>query len=464
MTLDTTSPALSCDDHVFSVSVVSKALKDIVESQFSSIRVQGEVTGLKKHTSGHVYFALKDEGAVMDAVCWRGTGKINLLREGLEIIAFGTITTYPGRSKYQMIIKSFEPTGEGALLQLLQQRKEHFLKEGLFDARHKKNLPAFPSRIGIITSPTGAVLKDIMHRLHARYPCHVILASVLVQGEGASKQVAEAIALMNDLPLPIRPDVLIVARGGGSLEDLFAFNEENVVRAAFASTIPLISAIGHETDVTLLDFVADVRAPTPTAAAEMATPVLSQITLRLRELYGRSTKNILQKVQNYTLHLNRFEGFFKDPLRPLFERQQRLDDMQERLHFSMQHRLVQYRLNLGERSIKAPLEKMTLAGLRCHHVITALDKGFSYNLSDRSQHLFHLAQGLDQLSYKKTLHRGFCLAQNHNGGVLAAMADITQKPFVLHMCDGTVDVQKISTTPPKKTPHAPTKSKQGQLF
>lgn len=451
------------DDDVFSVSIVSKALKDVVESQFSAIRVRGEVTGLKKHTSGHVYFALKDEGAVMDAVCWRGTGKTNLLREGLEIIAFGSITTYPGRSKYQMIIKSFEPTGEGALLQLLQQRKEQLLKEGLFDARHKKNLPLFPSRIGVITSPTGAVLRDIMHRLQDRYPCHVILAPVLVQGDGASTQVATAIDFMNNLPLEIRPDVILVARGGGSLEDLFAFNEENVIRAAFSSTIPIISAIGHETDVTLLDFVADVRAPTPTAAAEIATPVLSQIKLRIQELYTRSTKNLFQHCQKQHLRLHRFESFFKDPLRPFFERQQRLDDLQERLHFSMQHRLVQFRLTLGERVLKAPFEKISLARLRYNHAAASLGKSFAYGVSDRAQHLARLSQGLEQLSYKKTLHRGFSLAQDNDGNVLSSVHHIPIHPFALHFEDGTTFVQKVSKQAAKKPSHA-IKNEQGRLF
>ncbi|MBX9977198.1 MAG: exodeoxyribonuclease VII large subunit, partial [Alphaproteobacteria bacterium] len=216
-------PPVETEQPIYSVSIISKALKDVVEGQFSSVRVKGEVTGLKRHTSGHIYFALKDADAVMDAVCWRGTGKVTLLREGLEIIAFGKITTYPGRSKYQMIVSAFDPTGEGALLQVLLQLKEKLLKEGLFEQRFKKNLPAFPKRIGLITSPTGAVLKDIMHRLRERYPCHVLIKPVLVQGEGAAKQVTEAIALMNALPDDLRPDVLIVARGGGSLEDLFAF-------------------------------------------------------------------------------------------------------------------------------------------------------------------------------------------------------------------------------------------------
>ena len=463
MTLDTPFHTRACDDQVFSVSIVSKALKDVVESEFSAIRVRGEVTGLKKHTSGHIYFALKDDGAVMDAVCWRGTGKTNLLREGLEIIAFGSVTTYPGRSKYQMIIKSFEPTGEGALLQLLQQRKESLKNEGLFDARHKKNLPPFPTRIGIVTSPTGAVLRDIIHRLQDRYPCHVLLSPVLVQGEGASHQVSMAIEFLNNLPVTIRPDVILVARGGGSLEDLFAFNEDNVVRAAFASAIPIISAIGHETDVTLLDFVADVRAPTPTAAAEIATPVLSQFKLRLQELQARITKTLLHNCQQQQLRLRRFENFFKDPLRPLFERQQRLDDVQERLHFGMQHKLVQYRLILGENMLKAPLEKVALAHLRYTHTAETLDREFTQKLSDLSTRLSSLSQGLDQLSYKKTLHRGFCLAQDSDGRVMSSVTQVPISPFVLHFEDGTTSVQKVLKTGIRKPSHSH-KTEQGRLF
>jgi len=257
------------------------------------VRVRGEISGFKRATSGHLYFALKDEEAKLDGVCWRGTaGRLAIAPEdGLEVIATGRISSYPGRSSYQLIIESLELAGEGALLKLLEERRKKLAAEGLFDPARKKALPFLPEVIGVVTSPTGAVIRDILHRLHDRFPRHVLIWPVLVQGEGAKDQIAAAIAGFNALApggkIP-RPDLLIVARGGGSLEDLWAFNEEVVVRAAAASRIPLISAVGHETDTTLIDFAADMRAPTPTAAAEMAVPVRSELLVQVDSLARRS--------------------------------------------------------------------------------------------------------------------------------------------------------------------------------
>src|SRR6266404_6227822 len=266
----------------FTVSEISQAVKRTLEGNFERVRVRGEISGFKRATSGHLYFALKDEEAKLDGVCWRGTaGRLAIAPEdGLEVIATGRISSYPGRSSYQLIIESLELAGEGALLKLLEERRKKLAAEGLFDPARKKALPFLPEVIGVVTSPTGAVIRDILHRLHDRFPRHVLIWPVLVQGEGAKDQIAAAIAGFNALApggkIP-RPDLLIVARGGGSLEDLWAFNEEVVVRAAAASAIPLISAVGHETDTTLIDFAADVRAPTPTAAAEMAVPVRAEL-------------------------------------------------------------------------------------------------------------------------------------------------------------------------------------------
>ena len=259
----------------FSVSELSHRLKRSVEESFAWVRVRGEISGFKRPASGHLYFALKDADAVLDAVCWKGqAARLGVKPEdGLEVICSGKLTTYPGRSKYQMIVERMELAGLGALMAMLEQRKKKLAAEGLFDAERKRALPYLPRVIGVVTSPTGAVIRDILHRLHDRFPTRVLLWPVLVQGEGAADQVARAIAGFNALPAdgPVpRPDILIVARGGGSLEDLMAFNEESVVRAAAASRIPLISAVGHETDTTLIDFASDRRAPTPTAAAEMA--------------------------------------------------------------------------------------------------------------------------------------------------------------------------------------------------
>ncbi|MEQ8194724.1 MAG: exodeoxyribonuclease VII large subunit, partial [Rhodospirillales bacterium] len=257
---------------VLSVSELSQALKREVEETFSYVRVRGEISGFKRAASGHVYLALKDENAVLDGVCWRGTaGKLAIQPEdGMEVIAIGRLTTYPARSKYQIVIDQMELAGEGALLKLLEERRKKLAAEGLFAEERKQELPYLPGIIGIVTSPTGAVIRDILHRLSDRFPRRVLLWPVLVQGKGAAEQIAAAIhgfnAFKKDDPNAPRPDLIIVARGGGSLEDLWAFNEEIVVRAAAASAIPLISAVGHETDTTLIDYASDRRAPTPTAA------------------------------------------------------------------------------------------------------------------------------------------------------------------------------------------------------
>src|SRR5271154_3835962 len=267
------------------VSELSTALKRTVEDTYGYVRVRGEVSGYKgPHSSGHVYFALKDESAKIDAVIWKGVfGRMRLRpEEGLEVIVTGKLTTYPSRSSYQIIVETLEPSGLGALMALLEQRKQKLAAEGLFDEARKQLLPFLPTVIGVVTSPTGAVIRDILHRLADRFPRHVLVWPVKVQGETSAAEVAAAIAGFNALSengaLP-RPHLIIVARGGGTLEDLWSVNEEIVVRAAAASFIPLISAVGHETDVTLIDFAADRRAPTPTAAAEMAVPVRAELML-----------------------------------------------------------------------------------------------------------------------------------------------------------------------------------------
>jgi exodeoxyribonuclease VII large subunit len=278
----------------WTVSELSAALRKTVEDAFGHVRVRGEISGYRgPHSSGHCYFALKDENAKIEAVIWRTAyGRMRIKpEEGLEVFVTGRLTTYPGQSKYQIVVETLEPAGIGALMALVEERKKKLAAEGLFDAARKQLLPFLPDAIGVITSPTGAVIRDILHRLADRFPRHVIVWPVRVQGDGSAEEVAAAIHGFNALAPggPIRkPDLLIVARGGGSLEDLWSFNEEIVVRAAAASLIPLISAVGHETDVTLIDFVADIRAPTPTAAAEMAVPVRAELLLRVDSLATRS--------------------------------------------------------------------------------------------------------------------------------------------------------------------------------
>ena len=286
----------------FTVSELSLSLKRTVEDAFGHVRVRGEISGFRgAHSSGHCYFALKDESAKIEAVIWKGVHSRMRFKpqEGLEVIATGKLTTYPGSSKYQIVIEALEPAGIGALMALMEERKKKLAAEGLFDEARKQLLPWLPEVIGVVTSPTGAVIRDILHRLEDRFPRRVLVWPVKVQGDGSAEQVAAAIRGFNALSeggrIP-RPDVLIVARGGGSLEDLWSFNEEIVVRAAAESMIPLISAVGHETDITLIDFVADKRAPTPTAAAEMAVPVRSDLFVEVGDL-ARRTRACWQRAQ-----------------------------------------------------------------------------------------------------------------------------------------------------------------------
>src|SRR5213595_3892358 len=285
----------------FTVSELSSALKRTVEDAYGHVRVRGEISGFRgPHSSGHCYFALKDEGAKIEAVIWKFAHARMRFKpqEGLEVIATGKLTTYPARSSYQIVIESLEPAGLGALMALLEERKRKLGAEGLFDEARKQLLPFLPEVIGVVTSPTGAVIRDILHRLADRFPRHVIVWPVKVQGDGSAEQVAAAIRGFNALPetgrIP-RPDLLIVARGGGSLEDLWSFNEEIVVRAAASSLIPLIAAVGHETDVTLIDFAADIRAPTPTAAAERAVPVRAELIAETLD-FGKRTIACMNRV------------------------------------------------------------------------------------------------------------------------------------------------------------------------
>src|SRR5579871_1144847 len=276
------------------VSELSAALKRTVEDTYNYVRVRGEISGYRgPHSSGHAYFSLKDEGARIDAVIWKMAFARMRIKpeEGLEVVATGRLTTYPGRSTYQIVIESLAPAGIGALMALLEQRKRKLAAEGLFDEARKRRLPYLPTVIGVVTSPTGAVIRDILHRLAERFPRHVVVWPVRVQGDGAAEEIAAAIRGFNALSeggrIP-RPDLLIVARGGGSIEDLWSFNEEIVVRAAADSAIPLISAVGHETDFTLIDFASDRRAPTPTAAAEIAVPVRTEMIRRIDGLVRRA--------------------------------------------------------------------------------------------------------------------------------------------------------------------------------
>src|SRR3954447_16242301 len=340
------SPALSVSD-------LANRLKRTVEDAFGFVRVRGEISGWKQAGSGHCYLCLKDDKAVLDGVIWKANGAALAFRpeDGVEVVATGKLTTYPGRARYQIVIERLELAGQGALMALLDKRRLALAAEGLFDEARKKKLPFHPRVIGVVTSPTGAVIRDILHRLADRCPCHVLVWSVPVQGEGAAPQIAAAVrgfdSLEADGAVP-RPDLVIVARGGGSIEDLWAFNEEEVVRAIAASSIPIISAVGHETDTTLSDFAADVRAPTPTAAAEIAVPVRgdllgspSELGFRIQRCARRAAERSAEQLEN---SLRRWPS--RETL--LAPQQQRLDELSERLPRALRTELSHARAALGQ--------------------------------------------------------------------------------------------------------------------
>src|SRR6266566_2347073 len=343
----------------YTVSELSLALKRSIEESFAHVRVRGEISGFKRVGSGHCYFALKDAEAVLDAVCWRQTAiRLPLKPEdGMEVVCTGRLTTYPGRSKYQITIDTIELAGVGALLKLLEDRRRRLAAEGLFDAERKKKIPFLPQVIGVVTSPTGAVIRDILHRLADRFPRRVLVWPVAVQGEGAASQIAAAIDGFNRIEpggkLP-RPDLIIVARGGGSLEDLMAFNEEIVVRAAATSAIPLISAVGHESDTTLIDHASDRRAPTPTAAAEMAVPVRLDLVADLAGKSGRLAGGLSRLFSERRLRLGGLARGLPDPQDLLGAAAQRLDDRSERLRLAIgtRFRAARQRLDLASAGLR----------------------------------------------------------------------------------------------------------------
>ena len=412
----------------YSVGEISAALKRTVESEYGHVRVRGEISGFKRHGSGHLYLTLKDETAVLDAVCWRGTaGRLGIEPEdGLEVIATGRLTTYGARSKYQLVIEAMEVAGEGALLKQLEDRRKKLAAEGLFDEDRKSPIPFLPETIGIVTSPTGAVIRDILHRLADRFPRRVLLWPVAVQGEAAAAQIAAAIEGFNRLDMagaPARPDVLIVCRGGGSLEDLWAFNEEVVVRAAAGSAIPLISAVGHETDTTLIDFASDRRAPTPTAAAEMAVPVRAELLAQVLDDEKRIVGAVDRLLGERRVRLEGLARGLPEPVRLLENAAQRLDDWSDRLRNGLTNRLERSRQTLARllaglsptalvREIAGATDRLTRTGERLRPAAARL-------LERQRERLDSLGLRLESVSYNKVLERGFALVQRADGRAVA---------------------------------------------
>ncbi len=350
----------------YTVSELSGAVKRVIEGEFGLVRVRGEVGRVSRPASGHLYFDLKDDRSVIAAISWKGQVAKMQVRpeEGMEVVATGRMTTFPGQSKYQLIVEDVAPAGAGALMAMLEKRKVALAAEGLFDAGRKQPLPYLPEIIGVITSPSGAVIRDILHRLRDRFPRRVLVWPVAVQGQACAPEVARAIAGFNALaiggPIP-RPDLIIVARGGGSIEDLWGFNEEIVVRAAAASRIPLISAVGHETDTTLIDFAADVRAPTPTAAAELAVPVRLDLVAHLDGLGARLSRALTQGVTSRQQRLRDLARALPRAEVLTDQARQRLDFMGERLPLALRAAIVKKRVHLADLALRPGLLRRVLA-------------------------------------------------------------------------------------------------------
>lgn len=511
------------------VSELSGAIKRTVEDAFGYVRLRGEVSGYRgPHSSGHCYFALKDDKAKIDAIIWRGVFQRLSVKpeEGLEVIATGKVTTYPGRSSYQIVIDRLEPAGEGALLALLKARERKLGAEGLFDLAKKRKLPVLPRVIGVVTSPTGAVIRDILHRLADRFPTHVLVWPVRVQGEGSGDEVAQAISGFNRFApggnLP-RPDLIIVARGGGSLEDLWGFNDEAVVRAAAASTIPLISAVGHETDVTLIDHAADVRAPTPTAAAELAVPVRRELIVRVEELAARRGRAMARLVAEArarlaaaagglprraelfaiprqrldaatsglarglgaTVHARR-ERFARASARlspahlkgQIGIRRGRMTEMAGRAAAAARQRLARLDGRLGAvagRLSSRPLMQRNAAERRR---LTELDRrmkaALARDLADRTAKLQSVGKLFASLGHRAVLARGYALVRDTDGVLIRRAAEARKAVDILvTLADGDVNATVTGPTPPLR-PAARKKSRgkggeggegnQGTLF
>ena len=456
----------------YTVSALSFALKRTLEDAYGHVRVRGEISGLKRAASGHVYLSLKDADANLDGVMWRG-GAAKLAfkpEDGLEVVCTGKITTYPGRSKYQLVIETMEPAGAGALMALLEERRKKLAAEGLFDAARKRPLPYLPEVIGVVTSPTGAVIRDILHRLADRFPRRVLVWPVLVQGERAAEEIAAAIAGFNALPgdgpIP-RPDLLIVARGGGSIEDLWAFNEEIVVRAAAASRIPLISAVGHETDTTLIDFASDRRAPTPTAAAEIAVPVRAEILAQVLDKGARLERAQMRRLGEFKTHLQGLGRALPRPHELLALARQRFDNVAERLPQGLrgqlnvvEGRLTAARARLRPAALKLDLDRKTaqLADLDGRRRAAGERRVERARLA-----LEALAKLLHTVSHESVLERGFALVHGADGGLKRRQSEVKPgEALRLTFRDG--DVAATAEGGASGAPKRRSKASQGELF
>ena len=470
------------------MSELSAALQRTVEGVFGRLRIRGEITNLKRPTSGHWYFDLKDADCVIAAVCWRSTVlrlRANL-KDGAEVIATGRLTTYPGRSQYQLVVDQAELAGVGALLKLLADRRKKLAAEGLFDKARKRKLPFVPTVIGVVTSPTGAVFRDILHRLRDRFPRRVLLWPVAVQGAAAAPEIAAAIQGFNRLEIGgavPRPDVLIVARGGGSVEDLWAFNEESVVRAIAASDIPVISAIGHETDLTLADFAADVRAPTPTAAAEIAVPVRAELIATTRSLSARLFAGTIRTLDRQRERVQGIARGLRGPLQVLDFAAQKLDHAGMRLERSHTSAVARYtqRLATASRHLASKTLRRSIedGSRRLSNAAAALSREVRRGVANRKRRLGALGTLLESVSHKSVLKRGYAVVRDHNQRPVTSVAKVRAgMPLDIELKDGHIgavaagkpasrsmrDDDAVGRSGPNEDVAAGSRPKQGRLI
>ena len=419
---------------VYSVGQFSHVIKKLVESNFTYVRIRGEISRPSFPSSGHVYFTLKDVDGTISAIIWKYTMPRLSIRpeEGMEVICTGKVTTFAGQSKYQIIVENMEVAGEGALLKMLEDRRKKLLAEGLFDQRHKKPIPYLPERIGVITSPSGAVIRDILHRLSDRFPSHVYVWPVAVQGEGSASQIANAIDKFNELTdqtIVKKPNLLIVARGGGSLEDLWSFNEEIVVRAVFNSSIPVISAVGHETDTTLIDFVSDLRAPTPTGAAEKSVPVRDELRARIGELDLRLKTSFFNKLNINKDRLNSLIRLLGKPDQIFDNKNQKLDFVFKDIENLFKTIFTEQKNKITQYTQKLTPPKVLINNLDSK--IQLLDTRFNNYLGilikNKVTKLNFLCQLLEASSFNRVLDRGFALVMNDKGKPIKLSKEVPKK-------------------------------------
>ncbi|MEZ5714316.1 MAG: exodeoxyribonuclease VII large subunit [Paracoccaceae bacterium] len=480
----------------FSVSEISNAIKRVIEGEFSHVRIRGEVGRVSRPRSGHIYLDLKDEKSVLNGVIWKGVADRLQIQpeEGMEVVATGRLTTFGGQSRYQIVIEDLKPAGMGALMAMLEKRRQMLAAEGLFAPERKKKLPYLPEIVGVVTSPSGAVIRDILHRLRDRFPRKVLIWPVAVQGDRCAPEVARAIAGFNALQpggrIP-RPDLLIVARGGGSIEDLWGFNEEIVVRAAAASEIPLISAVGHETDTTLIDHVADRRAPTPTAAAELAVPVRLDLLTWVEGQGARMTNALGQGIAARGQRLRDLSRALPRPETLLDGPRQRLDRAGDRLPAALIAGVRQRDIHFQK--IAGPLRKERLAWLverdrrRLRDVSARLNLNALRRENDqRRQHLDNLSSRLarvaeqqvktwrqkvealdrlrETLGYKATLQRGYAVVHGDKGVLTSRKAAENSPPREIEFADGRLVLGAAPAPKAKKAAKPDEPSGQGSLF